>query len=112
MTYACRKRSVTCETCNQREAEFIVTNCPLHVRDHTKLCETCFYSFHYIDRKTKTCEFNAYRIKCNTHLEGSTSNNNEFELIGEYEVQDVELIDVEVESLSNRLLFKNDSNNG
>lgn len=90
-----KKRPVTCETCNQREAEFIVTNCPLHVKDPTKLCESCFFSFHYIDRTKKTCEFNAYRIKnghTSTEISASSQNELEYEVIAEYEVELVDEI--------------------
>lgn len=77
------KRTISCEICNKTEAEYIVTNCPLHVRDPTRLCENCFYSFHYIDRTTKTCEFNAYKIYSLNpgNLETVTENVEEFEVI-------------------------------
>lgn len=57
-----KRRSVLCEVCNQIDAVIIVTNCALHVKDPLRMCENCFFSFHYIDRETKTCEFKAYRI--------------------------------------------------
>lgn len=77
------KRTVTCDICNKIEAEYIVTNCPLHVKDPTKLCEKCFFSFHYINRDTKTCEFNAYKMYSLNpgNVENVTESIEEFELI-------------------------------
>lgn len=63
LTLASHKRPIPCDICNQTESEFVVTNCPLHVKDPTRLCERCFYSFHYLDKATKTCDFNAYKLQ-------------------------------------------------
>lgn len=58
-----RKRSTLCDICNKIDANFLVTNCALHVKDPMKLCYNCFLGFHYEkDGITKTCSFNAYRI--------------------------------------------------
>lgn len=62
LSVASNKRSIFCDICNKAEAEYVVTNCPLHVKDPARLCENCFFSFHYLDRTVKTCEFKAYRI--------------------------------------------------
>ncbi|CAG9805618.1 unnamed protein product [Chironomus riparius] len=78
------KRSIQCDICNKAEAEYIVTNCPLHVQDPTRLCETCFFSYHYIDRTTKTCEFNAYKMY--------SPNPGNFEIVTE-SIEEFELID-------------------
>ncbi|KAG5681718.1 hypothetical protein PVAND_011128 [Polypedilum vanderplanki] len=84
----CRKKPQMCDICTQREIEYVVTDCALHVKDPTRLCENCFFSFHYIDRKEKTCQFKAYRIK-NSSNNLDTNNSNdlfvEYEIIGEYE---------------------------
>jgi snRNA-activating protein complex subunit 3 len=58
-----RKRSTLCDICGQTDAAFLVTNCALHVKDQVKVCENCFFSFHYNqDGVTKSCDFSAYRI--------------------------------------------------
>jgi snRNA-activating protein complex subunit 3 len=58
-----RKRSTLCDICGQCEATFLVTNCPLHVKDPMRCCDNCFFTFHYTsDGESKTCSFNAYRI--------------------------------------------------
>ena len=63
LSFSSRKRSALCDICGQSEASFLVTNCPLHVKDPMRVCERCFYSFHYTsDGSEKTCSFNAYRI--------------------------------------------------
>lgn len=60
---SCKKRSTLCDICGLTDASFIVTNCALHVKDPMKVCESCFFTFHYEkDRVTKTCSFNAYQI--------------------------------------------------
>lgn len=62
ITALSKRRPILCEVCNQVDAAFLVTNCALHVKDPLRLCDTCFFSFHYIDREIKTCEFKAYRL--------------------------------------------------
>lgn len=58
-----RKRSTLCDLCAQADASFLVTNCALHVKDPMRVCDSCFFSFHYAsDGATKTCDFSAYRI--------------------------------------------------
>lgn len=56
-----RKRSTLCDICGQAEASFLVNNCPLHVKDPMRCCESCFFSFHY-SSEGKTCSFSAYRM--------------------------------------------------
>ncbi|CRK99829.1 CLUMA_CG013137, isoform A [Clunio marinus] len=58
-----RKRSKLCDICGQMDANYLVTNCALHVKDPMNLCSGCFFSFHYEkDGMTKIGSFNAYRI--------------------------------------------------
>lgn len=58
----CNSRPMLCDVCSKIEVSYLVTDCPEHVKDHMYLCPTCFFSFHYLNRETKTCEFKAYRI--------------------------------------------------
>lgn len=62
MVEAGKKRAVLCEICSQNDATFMVTNSPFHVKDPMKLCENCFYSFHYTDDVEKISSFQAYRM--------------------------------------------------
>lgn len=63
ITGSSRKRSTLCEICGHTDASFLVTNCALHVKDPVRVCEICFFSFHYKqDGITKTCDFSAYKI--------------------------------------------------
>lgn len=57
-----RKRSTLCDTCSETDAAVLVTKCALHVKDPMKVCESCFFSFHYGKDGSKICEFSAYRI--------------------------------------------------
>lgn len=58
-----RKRSTLCDICAQIEAAYLVTNCALHVKDPMRICESCFFSFHYeSDGVTRTCNFSAYQL--------------------------------------------------
>lgn len=82
-----KKRTILCETCNQKQAAFIVKNCPLHVKDPIKLCSNCFFSFHYINRTKKTCEFNAYKIYSTIPEASSHTSSGAMAEIEEYEVE-------------------------
>jgi snRNA-activating protein complex (SNAPc), subunit 3 len=62
LSFFSNRRPTLCDICTQTDANYLVTNCALHVKDPLRVCENCFFSFHYIDRTTKTCEFKAYRI--------------------------------------------------
>jgi snRNA-activating protein complex (SNAPc), subunit 3 len=57
-----KSRAVLCDICGEKDASYLVTECPLHVKDPMRLCDECFMSFHYIDGETKTCDFKAYRM--------------------------------------------------
>lgn len=60
---ATKNRATLCDICGRSDAMFIVTSCPLHVKDPMKMCYNCFFHFHYEnDGVTKTCSFQAYRI--------------------------------------------------
>lgn len=63
LSKAGRKRSTVCDICAQADERFLVTNCALHVKDPLRVCDNCFFSFHYeSDGVTKTCSFSAYRL--------------------------------------------------
>jgi snRNA-activating protein complex subunit 3 len=64
LSYVSKRRAILCDICGQTDATFLITNCALHVKDPTRMCERCFLSFHYVDEELKTCEFQAYRIYC------------------------------------------------
>ncbi len=53
-------RSFACHLCGQREIQFVVKDCPIHVQNPIKVCEECFRSFHYVDGQ-KIYTFSAYR---------------------------------------------------
>lgn len=60
---ALKTRATMCDICGRSDAMFIVTNCPLHLKDPMKMCYNCFFHFHYEnDGVTKTCSFQAYRM--------------------------------------------------
>lgn len=62
LNYLSKRREILCDICSQTDATFLVTNCPLHVKDASRMCSRCFFSFHYIGDETKTVDFKAYRI--------------------------------------------------
>lgn len=62
LSYLSKRREILCEICSQTDATFMITNCPLHAKDPTRMCDRCFFSFHYIDEEIKTTEFKAYKI--------------------------------------------------
>lgn len=66
LSFSSYRKNTLCEICGQTDATFLINNCALHIKDPTRMCETCFFSFHYIDKDTKTCAFSAYRV-CNTN---------------------------------------------
>lgn len=76
LSFFTNRRPTLCDICTHTDATYLVTNCALHVKDPLRVCENCFFSFHYIDRQTKTCEFKAYRIiSVNPTFDLNESNN-------------------------------------
>lgn len=61
LSYISKRRETFCDICAQADATVIITDCALHVKDPSRMCERCFLSFHYID-DVKICEFKAYRL--------------------------------------------------